>query len=160
MFSPPLPSCPTCFIANSLRRLSCLVRSDHLVGSLDCHPQSGLYVYCDPGIGPGELWITFRQDAQALLTSMVKVFFGTPHRATEAESWESIAMRLMLMTQNGYNYRISKVIEQTSRTLMEVNKDFQIAARIYGIICFFEKPKDSASASLVRSWLFSFFTSN
>ncbi|KAF4632336.1 hypothetical protein G7Y89_g5797 [Cudoniella acicularis] len=73
------------------------------------------------------------------------VFFGTPHRNSGNESWESIAFRLMLMTGQTFDDSLNDVLEQTSQTLMGISSEFLKMPRIYSIINCLEQPRGLAS---------------
>ncbi|OAL20471.1 hypothetical protein AYO20_11491 [Fonsecaea nubica] len=77
------------------------------------------------------------------------VFIGTPHRATDFESWESIAIKLMLRSSHVGACSFSKVLAQSAETLMEVNKNFQHVARMFSIMSFYAETSNTSSQKLL-----------
>jgi hypothetical protein len=67
------------------------------------------------------------------------VFFGTPHRGLDGNSWERVAGSLL--SASGYNKQVGLVgiLKQSSQALKAVCHDFQLISRIYKMVSIFEQ---------------------
>ena len=82
---------------------------------------------------------------------LAQVFIGTPQRATASESWEEIALKLILKGRNVAMCAVSRVQEQLAHTLMEVSENFLSLSRIYSFVSLYEKITDPSLALTVSS---------
>jgi len=69
-----------------------------------------------------------------------QIFFGTPHRAENLESWERIACSLLFQSPRNYDGQLSlsEIIRTSSQTLRDASLAFSALERVYNVFNIFE----------------------
>ncbi|RYP07035.1 hypothetical protein DL764_002794 [Monosporascus ibericus] len=93
------------------------------------------------------LLISLQDNTYSRIAEMasILVFLGTPHRASEVESWESIAAKLILQGPHAATCALSEVVKNSAPVLKEISQRFNAVCTLYSIISFHD-PCNSTDA--------------
>ncbi|KAI1127149.1 Alpha/Beta hydrolase protein [Nemania abortiva] len=87
--------------------------------------------------------VVFSQDKTKLkyVANDIKgmVFFGTPHRGSDAANWASLAKRIGRVVVPGSKRGLLEMLKTHSEGLYNVNEDFRPLSTNYAIVSFYEE---------------------
>ncbi|KAF1993816.1 hypothetical protein P154DRAFT_57030 [Amniculicola lignicola CBS 123094] len=93
------------------------------------------------------LAVNSREYSTIAAKTSLMIFFSTPHRAVDMNSWERMSCRMIFATYQRWQGKASDMIDKSSRTLIASSEDFQTIERIYNILNVFEKRESSSTGS-------------